>query len=99
MKYLRCWRRDKYSVLAIEDPVALMEGEVDMKTGGPRIAFEVLPRAKATPNPTRNWEYVFGALLFLLTVGSCLSLGLTANVTTIPPGKSGHPVRTTGLPC
>lgn len=65
----------KYEVLVVEDPIALAEGDRDLKTGQPKIALMLLPASATKPEPTAPWQNVAALVLLLLTVGSALQLG------------------------
>ncbi|CAL8466800.1 g6336 [Coccomyxa elongata] len=71
---------DKYSVLLVEDP----DAEEEDARGGPRVAFQIMPRAAVEPAPAPGWQNAAAAVLFLFTIGSCLQLGLAANVSLLP---------------
>uniref|UniRef100_A0A6U3EJW3 Peptidase M50 domain-containing protein n=1 Tax=Mantoniella antarctica TaxID=81844 RepID=A0A6U3EJW3_9CHLO len=52
---------------------------------GPRVSFLIVPSDKAGPNPkTSAWQYVVAIVLFALTAGSALQLGLVAEVSRLP---------------
>ena len=78
-----------------EDPGASMSGTFDggdggagatrPKSRGPRISFLIVPSDKAGPNPrTSAWQYVVAFLLFGLTTGSAVQLGLVAEMSRLP---------------
>jgi hypothetical protein len=71
----------KYVALVIEEHMANFDG--DIVTAGSNVAFQILPKSKAMPCPTRGWEYLATILLFLFTLASCVTLGLTVNVSSI----------------
>lgn len=75
---------DKYSVLLVEDP----DAEEEDARGGPRVAFQIMPRAAVEPAPAPGWQNAAAAVLFLFTIGSCLQLGLAANVSQLPKVRS-----------
>lgn len=80
-----CCAGDKYSVLLVEDP----DAEEEDARGGPRIAFQIMPRAAVEPAPAPGWQSAAAAVLFLFTIGSSLQLGLAANVSLLPK-VGGH---------
>ena len=78
-----------------EDPGASTSGTFDAgdggagatrpKSRGPRISFLIVPSDKAGPNPrTSAWQYVVAFLLFGLTTGSAVQLGLVAEMSRLP---------------
>lgn len=71
---------EKYEVFLIEEPNAQ---EPDPR-GGPRVAFQVIPSAQARPEPTTGWQSLFAGLLLLLAFGTCVQLGMLANVSKLP---------------
>ncbi|KAJ9509380.1 hypothetical protein QJQ45_001830 [Haematococcus lacustris] len=50
----------------------------------PRVAFQLVPAAQATPPQTNGWQQVVAFVLALLFVGSCGQLALAANITKLP---------------
>jgi Zn-dependent protease len=55
------------------------------KTRGPRVSFLIVPSDKAGPNPrTSAWQYVVAFVLFGLTTGSAVQLGLVAEISRLP---------------
>ena len=55
------------------------------KTRGPRVSFLIVPSDKAGPNPnTSLWQYIVAFILFGLTTGSAVQLGLVAEVSRLP---------------
>lgn len=64
----------KYDLFMVEEPNA----EEDDPRGGPRVSFVVLRKEVSEPGPTTLWQYVVAAILFTLTAGSCLELGIAS---------------------
>ena len=91
---------DKYTVFVLEEPGGLFDddssssastsGSFDSSdpsasTRGPRVSFLIVPADKAGPNPnTSGWQYLIAMVLFALTAGSALQLGLVAEVSRLP---------------
>ena len=67
---------DKYNLFMVEEPNS--EG-LDPR-GGPRVSFGMLRKEVSEPGPTTLWQYVIALLLFLLTVGSSVELGIASQV-------------------
>ena len=90
----------KYTVFVLEEPGGLFDddssspastsGSFDSSdptasTRGPRVSFLIVPADKAGPNPnTSGWQYLIAMVLFALTAGSALQLGLVAEVSRLP---------------
>lgn len=64
----------KYDLFMVEEPNA----EEDDPRGGPRVSFVLLRKEVSDPGPTTLWQYVVAAILFTLTAGSCLELGIAS---------------------
>jgi len=64
----------KYDLFAVEEPNA----EEEDPRGGPRVSFVLLRKEVSDPGPTTLWQYVVAAILFTLTAGSCLELGIAS---------------------
>ena len=45
---------------------------------------QILPASIVRPSPSSTWQYLFAGTLFLFTFGSCVQLGLAANVHLLP---------------
>ena len=55
------------------------------KSRGPRVSFLIVPSDKAGPTPrTSAWQYVVAFVLFGLTTGSAVQLGLVAEISRLP---------------
>lgn len=67
---------DKYNLFMVEEPNS--EG-LDPR-GGPRVSFGLLRKEVSEPGPTTLWQYVIALLLFVLTIGSCVELGIASQV-------------------
>lgn len=50
----------------------------------PRVAFQIIPSAQATPPQTNGWKQAIAFALLLLFLGSCGQLALAANITKLP---------------
>jgi len=72
---------DKYNLFMVEEP----NSEEDDPRGGPRVSFGLLRREVSEPGPTTLWQYVISLLLFLLTVFSCIELGIASKISSLPP--------------
>ena len=64
----------KYDLFMVEEPNA----EEEDPRGGPRVSFVLLRKEVSDPGPTTLWQYVISAILFTLSVGSCLELGIAS---------------------
>lgn len=67
---------DKYNLFMVEEPNA---EDMDPR-GGPRVSFGLLRKEVSEPGPTSLWQYVIAFLLFVLTSGSCVELGIASQV-------------------
>lgn len=67
---------DKYNLFMVEEP----NSEDPDPRGGPRVSFGLLRKEVSEPGPTTLWQYVISLLLFVLTVGSCVELGIASQV-------------------
>ncbi|CAO2820287.1 unnamed protein product [Amaranthus hypochondriacus] len=72
---------DKYNLFMVEEPNS--EG-LDPR-GGPRVSFGMLRKEVSEPGPTTLWQYVIALLLFILTVGSSVELGIASQIDRLPP--------------
>jgi hypothetical protein len=71
----------KYDLFMVEEPNA----EEEDPRGGPRVSFVLLRKEVSDPGPTTLWQYVIAAILFILTAGSCLELGVASQLSRLPP--------------
>lgn len=69
---------DKYNLFMVEEP----NSEGPDPRGGPRVSFGLLRKEVSEPGPTTLWQYVIALLLFLLTIGSSVELGIASQVVT-----------------
>ena len=67
---------DKYNLFMVEEP----NSEAPDPRGGPRVSFGLLRKEVSEPGPTTLWQYVIALLLFLLTTGSSVELGIASQV-------------------
>lgn len=67
---------DKYNLFMVEEP----NSEGPDPRGGPRVSFGMLRKEVSEPGPTTLWQYVIAFLLFLLTIGSSVELGIASQV-------------------
>ncbi|VFQ92754.1 unnamed protein product [Cuscuta campestris] len=72
---------DKYNLFMVEEPNS--EG-VDPH-GGPRVSFGMLRKEVSEPSQTTLWQYVIAFILFLLTIGSSVELGIASQINRLPP--------------
>ncbi|KAL8460157.1 hypothetical protein ACS0TY_031895 [Phlomoides rotata] len=72
---------DKYNLFMVEEP----NSEGDDPRGGPRVSFGLLRREVSDPEQTTLWQYVIALLLFLLTIGSSVELGIASQINRLPP--------------
>uniref|UniRef100_A0A0C9RNA9 TSA: Wollemia nobilis Ref_Wollemi_Transcript_9020_2145 transcribed RNA sequence n=1 Tax=Wollemia nobilis TaxID=56998 RepID=A0A0C9RNA9_9CONI len=80
-KQLREVAGDKYNLFMVEEP----NSEGSDPRGGPRVSFGLLRKEVSEPRPTTLWQYVIALILFFLTAGSCLELGLASQLPRLPP--------------
>ncbi|XP_060959539.1 probable zinc metalloprotease EGY1, chloroplastic isoform X2 [Cannabis sativa] len=72
---------DKYNLFMVEEP----NSEGPDPRGGPRVSFGLLQKEVSEPGPTTLWQYVIALLLFLLTIGSSVELGIASQINRLPP--------------
>lgn len=72
---------DKYNLFMVEEP----DSEAPDPRGGPRVSFGLLRKEVSEPGPTTLWQYVIAFLLFLLTIGSSVELGIASQINRLPP--------------
>ncbi|CAN1271847.1 Probable zinc metalloprotease EGY1, chloroplastic [Linum perenne] len=72
---------DKYNLFMVEEP----NSEEPDPRGGPRVSFGLLRKEVSEPGPTTLWQYVIALLLFVLTVGSSVELGIASQINRLPP--------------
>ncbi|KAL0346052.1 UNVERIFIED_CONTAM: putative zinc metalloprotease EGY1, chloroplastic [Sesamum radiatum] len=72
---------DKYNLFMVEEP----NSEGEDPRGGPRVSFGLLRKEVSEPEQTTLWQYVIALLLFLLTIGSSVELGIASQINRLPP--------------
>ncbi|KAJ7971946.1 Peptidase M50 family protein [Quillaja saponaria] len=72
---------NKYNLFMVEEP----NSEDPDPRGGPRISFGLLRKEVSDSGPTTLWQYVIALLLFLLTIGSSVELGIASQINRLPP--------------
>ncbi|XP_035840857.1 probable zinc metalloprotease EGY1, chloroplastic isoform X1 [Helianthus annuus] len=72
---------DKYNLFMVEEP----NSENPDPRGGPRVSFGMLRKEVSEPGPTTLWQYVIAVLLFVLTIGSSVELGIASQINRLPP--------------
>ncbi|XP_015900300.1 probable zinc metalloprotease EGY1, chloroplastic isoform X1 [Ziziphus jujuba] len=72
---------DKYNLFMVEEP----NSDSPDPRGGPRVSFGLLRKEVSEPGPTTLWQYVIAFLLFLLTIGSSVELGIASQINRLPP--------------
>ncbi|KAK4404618.1 putative zinc metalloprotease EGY1, chloroplastic [Sesamum angolense] len=72
---------DKYNLFMVEEP----NSEGEDPRGGPRVSFGMLRKEVSEPGQTTLWQYVIAFLLFLLTIGSSVELGIASQINRLPP--------------
>ncbi|CAL0322817.1 unnamed protein product [Lupinus luteus] len=72
---------DKYNLFMVEEP----NSDSPDPRGGPRVSFGLLRKEVSEPGPTTLWQYVISLLLFLLTIGSSVELGIASQINRLPP--------------
>jgi hypothetical protein len=64
-----------------EEVFAKLQSQLfEVTGGGPRVSFGLLRKEVSEPGPTTLWQYVIAFLLFLLTIGSSVELGIASQV-------------------
>lgn len=71
----------KYNLFMVEEPNS---EELDPR-GGPRVSFVLLRREVSEPKSTTLWQFVIAFVLFVITAGSCLELGIASQLSKLPP--------------
>ncbi|GLT87451.1 hypothetical protein SLE2022_055330 [Rubroshorea leprosula] len=71
----------KYNLFMVEEP----NSEGPDPRGGPRVSFGLLRKEVSEPAPTTLWQYVIALILFLLTIGSSVELGIASQINRLPP--------------
>ncbi|XP_044483896.1 probable zinc metalloprotease EGY1, chloroplastic isoform X2 [Mangifera indica] len=71
---------EKYNLFMVEEP----NSEGSDPRGGPRVSFGLLRKEVSEPGPTTLWQYVIAFLLFLLTIGSSVELGIASQINRLP---------------
>jgi hypothetical protein len=69
----------KYNLFMVEEPNS---EELDPR-GGPRVSFVLLRKEVSEPKSTTLWQFVIAFILFFITAGSCLELGIASQVQTL----------------
>ncbi|KAK9079257.1 hypothetical protein SSX86_000927 [Deinandra increscens subsp. villosa] len=72
---------DKYNLFMVEEP----NSEDPDPRGGPRVSFGMLRKEVSEPGQTTLWQYVIALLLFVLTIGSSVELGIASQINRLPP--------------
>ncbi|KAL2610797.1 hypothetical protein R1flu_022489 [Riccia fluitans] len=72
---------NKYDMFMVEEPNA----EDEDPRGGPRVSFVLLRKEVSDPGPTTLWQYILAIILFLLTGATCLELGISSQLSRLPP--------------
>lgn len=67
---------NKYNLFMVEEPNS---EDLDPR-GGPRVSFGLLRKEVSEPGQTTLFQYVIAFLLFLLTIGSSVELGIASQV-------------------
>ncbi|KAI5065083.1 hypothetical protein GOP47_0019778 [Adiantum capillus-veneris] len=71
----------KYNLFMVEEP----NSEEEDPRGGPRVSFVLLRKEVSEPKATTLWQFVIAFVLFLITAGSCLELGIASQLSKLPP--------------
>ncbi|KAH7279447.1 hypothetical protein KP509_37G020000 [Ceratopteris richardii] len=82
---LQCQMREvtgsKYNLFMVEEPYS----EDPDPRGGPRVSFALLRKEASEPKDTTLWQFVIALILFIVTSGSCLELGIASQLSKLPP--------------
>ncbi|KAG0565024.1 hypothetical protein KC19_8G157100, partial [Ceratodon purpureus] len=76
----------KYDLFMVEEPNA----EEQDPRGGPRVSFLLLRKEVSDPGPNTLWQYGVAVVLCLLTVGSCVELGIATQFSRLPPNVAQY---------
>lgn len=71
----------KYNLFMVEEP----NSEEPDPRGGPRVSFVLLRKEASEPKTTTLWQFVIAFVLFVITAGSCLELGIATQLSKLPP--------------
>ncbi|KAH7431707.1 hypothetical protein KP509_08G062200 [Ceratopteris richardii] len=71
----------KYNLFMVEEP----NSEGPDPRGGPRVSFVLLRKEASEPKDTTLWQFVIAFVLFVITAGSCLELGIASQLSKLPP--------------
>ncbi|KAG6544423.1 hypothetical protein Mapa_014061 [Marchantia paleacea] len=72
---------NKYDMFMVEEPNA----EDEDPRGGPRVSLVLLRQEVSDTGPTTLWQYIVAIILFVLTGGTCLELGISSQLSRLPP--------------
>lgn len=72
---------DKYNLFMVEEP----DSDSPDPRGGPRVSFGLLRKEVSEPEETTLWQYVVASLLFLLTIGTSVEVGIASQINRLPP--------------
>lgn len=72
---------DKYNLFMVEEP----DSDSPDPRGGPRVSFGLLRKEVSEPEETTLWQYVVASLLFLLTIGTSVEIGIASQINRLPP--------------
>ncbi|XP_058737772.1 probable zinc metalloprotease EGY1, chloroplastic [Vicia villosa] len=72
---------DKYNLFMVEEPGS----DSPDPRGGPRVSFGLLRKEVSEPEATTLWQYVIASLLFFLTIGTSVELGIASQINRLPP--------------
>lgn len=71
----------KYNLFMVEEP----NSQDPDPRGGPRVSFVLLRKEVSEPRPTTLWQFVIAFVLFVITAGSCIELGIASQLSKLPP--------------
>ncbi|CAK8542886.1 unnamed protein product [Lathyrus sativus] len=72
---------DKYNLFMLEEP----DSDSPDPRGGPRVSFGLAPKEVFQPRATTLWQYVIASLLFFLTIGTSVEIGIASQISRLPP--------------
>lgn len=73
---------DKYELMMVEEEASMND---DGEVREPRVSFVMVPTVLTAPQPTTGWQLAVSTGLALATAVCCVQLGLTAEVSRLPP--------------
>lgn len=80
---------EKYELFMVEEPRRFDTDEGLSGGGGgagePRVSFVLVRKVAVNAPPIGAWQYALALVLFAVTSGACLELGLATQISKVPP--------------